>query len=86
MISIVSRPQSQGACHGSLAGLAHGLTVSPVEEFLAQLRANDHGTRGRQGHRHRRVYVVGPMGASKHINATNHRQFCVLNFYRLEGE
>jgi hypothetical protein len=35
MISIVSRPQSQGACHGSLAGLAHGLTVSVVEEFLA---------------------------------------------------
>jgi len=31
------------------------------------------------------LYVVGPMGASRHINATNHLQFRLLNLYRLEG-
>ena len=31
------------------------------------------------------LYIVGPMGASRHINATNHRQFRLLNLYRLEG-
>ena len=25
------------------------------------------------------LYVVGPVGATRHINATNHRQFCLLN-------
>ena len=33
--------------------------VSAVEEFLARLRANDHGARGRQGHRDRRLSVPG---------------------------
>ena len=31
------------------------------------------------------LYVVGPMGASRHINATNHRQFCLLNLHGREG-
>jgi hypothetical protein len=53
--------------------------VSAVEEFLARLRANDHGSEVVKDTDIGRLYVVGPVGATRHINATNHRQFCLLN-------